>query len=59
MTYNYDVERDVKQFNAAGADPLVARIILVGLFGRFAAEGRRSRKELRDIRQRARWALLP
>jgi hypothetical protein len=47
MIQDHDVERDVRQFNAAGADPLVARIILCSVLGRYGRE--RVRQEL--IRQ--------
>jgi hypothetical protein len=36
--YGCDIEWDVKQFNAAGEDPLVARIMLEGLFIRYGRE---------------------
>jgi hypothetical protein len=36
--YGRDIEWDVKQFNAAGEDPLVARIMLEGLFIRYGRE---------------------
>lgn len=43
MTYAYDVKKDVARFNAV-MDPLIARIMLGGMFGLYGRE--RVRQEL-------------